>query len=210
RQRACDNPTVRRLCLVLLAACGRLGFAPVDDSLASDGGGTGDTGDGGGMIDAAPFVSACPVGTTAPPMVSITGSIVRLSTMGPVPDLTVTVAFSLDGTPVATDVTDGGATFELDIPTGGQPVVPFFRYGGSNIVPVILMPGRAYDASTGVIWGADIQVDLDVAYNEANLSPQAGAGTVYISATDCDGNSISGVTVTTTPSVPIVDRQSVV
>ena len=182
--------------LVAVAACGRIGFDPPsgnDGPLPPD-----------AFVPPDAFFSQCPVGTTAPDPLTLSGTIVQLITASAIPGVALSASNTLGGSPIATATTDGTGGYSLDIPTGGVPIAIYLTLSKPGFLTVTSIPNRLLDASAPANIQAGTQADLDASYAAKSMTESPTAGSLDIVLSDCAFNRIAGATIQTTPPTTIV------
>lgn len=185
---------MRPLLVVVLVGCGRVGFDPLSG------------GDGGGPPgDTTMLAAPCPIGTTAPDPITISGVAFRATTGIHQASVVVEAMSTVTGTPLAMMTTNLTGNFSLDVPTGGVPIAPYFSLTKSGFLTSISVPDQPLDGNMGSIAGfMGMQIDVDGLYSAGNVAQDTAAGTLFVTVEDCAGNAIQGVTIALTPAAPIV------
>ena len=138
----------RAICVVGLIGCGRLDFdasavpSSRDGAVAADGGPGVDAASNAGPDGAAPdgvgpdgagpdgapaWVPTCPVRSTAPDPLTLSGHVVEILTDQLEAAVDFEISTSAAGSVVTTAVSDAAGNFTFTIPTGGLPVLPFIK-----------------------------------------------------------------------------------
>lgn len=192
---------MRWLWLVALGACGRVDFDPRGGSYAAGSDGAVP------MIDAG-LTAVCPIGTTAPDPITITGKAIHATNLGGVPNVAVEAQTSLGGAPIATATSDSTGKFTLSVPTGGVPHAFYFRLRDTadGYLDSVSIPAQATDKDATGLAGflgtpSDMQNGI---YNPKNLTVDPAAGSIFVRVTDCAGNGIGGATISVTGAAAIL------
>lgn len=217
----------RAISLVALVGCGRFDFdaravpPATDGAVAADGGLAADAGPGigigldgpgsagpdgaspdGASPDGPPaFVSPCPVNSTAPDPVTVSGQVLGILSNQPVADVVFEVSTAEAAPAIATASSDVDGNFTFELRTDGVPVRPFIKSSKQGLLTDYHQTDVLFDRDTpNLLSFAGSQADLDTAYSAARLTEDPARGTVFLSVPDCAGNFLAGVTVTTSPA----------
>ncbi len=157
-------------------------------------------------IDSPPAV-ACPVPATIPAMITIsgTGRQVNGFSIGTSSGVLVEAFRGAATTPEATTTTAADGKYSITFTTNGVGVNGTIRGKKASFLDSYLYPGNliyADVASAPVLMLK--QNDIDLIAQLSGASPLAkGTNFVGVAVTDCDGKSLAGATITTTPAVKI-------
>ncbi len=185
-----------RWLVVALVGCGRIGFDPL-------GGPGGTSGDGGGGDATAPL--ACPIGTTAPDPLTVSGFAFRATTGIHQAGVAVAAMTTVNGTPIATATTDLLGNFSLSVPTGGAPIAAYFSLTKTGFLTSVSVPDQPTDKNmTNIAGFMGMQIDVDGLYSAGNTTQDTAAGTLFVTVEDCAGTPIAGAMIATTPPAKIV------
>ena len=191
------------LATATMAACGSDTNSTVDASKTID----------AVIVDAPPIVidsppaAACPVPPTVPAMITINGVGRQVTNfnIGTSSGVLVEAFRGASTTPEATTTTANDGKYTITFTTNGVAVNGTIRGKKATFLDSYLYPGTALYADVA---SAPVlmlkQSDIDLIASLAGASPLAkGTNFVGVAVTDCDGNSLAGATLTTTPTVKI-------
>jgi hypothetical protein len=195
----------RVLCLLWLAACGRIGFGIDSPPSDADANVNVDT-----SIDAVP-VPCGPIGTP-PPIVRVRGYAFRYVSFDNdrtvVTGATIAASHTVDGASIALTISDAAGSYDLAVPTGGVAQSVFLRYTVGTAFTTVAVFDRLLDRDVvgpntevlqlgdGPIWD---DVQMDSVYSAAGLVRDPQRGTINISVRDCEGVPIAGAVVDIQP-----------
>jgi hypothetical protein len=186
---------------VALCGCGRVGFDPIN-SMGDGGGDVGDVGSIG--IDAAELLP-CPLATTAPDPIVISGSTIQVTQTGPVPEPSVMISIRASVTgPVLASTTSSAAngSFSVSVPSAGMPTVTIIYLEKASLLSTLMTPDQPVD--TNVPLGATAFVSSQAAttglYNTGGVARDTARGTIVAHIRDCSGVGIAGATLSVTPA----------
>ena len=157
-------------------------------------------------IDSPP-AAACPVPATIPAMITIsgTGRQLRGTSLVNSADVLVEAFRGAATTPEATTMTAADGKYSITFTTNGVGVDGTIRGKKATFLDSYLYPGKliyADVASAPVLMLT--QSDIDLVAQLSGAAPLAsGTNFVGVAVTDCDGKSLAGATITTTPTVKI-------
>jgi hypothetical protein len=183
---------VRRLVAISIMGCGRIGFDPAGGSI-----------DGSTDLDTIQRVGPCPLASTAPDPITISGVVERVSFAGgsnPEPGATVEVSATVGATPFAMTTSAGNGTYALVVPTGGVPIAPVFTLRDTGLLSSVYVPDAPVDANIVSMYSPiGTNTAVSALYFAGGVSRLATAGTLFLTVVDCDGNAVEGVTVSISP-----------
>jgi hypothetical protein len=202
--------------VVGLLGCGRFDFdaratpagdgaGPADGDLRGDAAGSagldGAGPDGAGSDGASGFVPTCPVRSTAPDPLTISGQVLNVLTNHPEANVEFEIAASAAEPVMITAIADGAGNFTFRIPTGGVPVRTRTKASKPGTLTSYSEANQPYDRDEfGVVVFEGSQADLDMAYAAAGLTEDPARGSVFLVVVDCATTPIAGATVTTSPA----------
>ncbi len=181
----------------------------------ADGGNTRIDGHGGGGPDAfvpqdsPPGPFGClgqPVPAGAPDPVTLSGTAQTLSGTTAVPAKGVAItAVKGDGTTLSTATTDSAGAYSLSLPTGGNALDVHLTATKSGDRPTALFPATKLYMNTdaGLILIIS-QSDFDFLASLSGENQKSSKAAIGLAVVDCEGNTLSGATVTTDPPGDVV------
>ena len=202
----------RALCVVGLLGCGRFDFdararpSAGDGAVPTDGApevdAAGSAGPDGARPDGAPaFVPTCPVRSTAPDPLTLSGQVISGLTGQPEADVEFEISTVAAGAVVTTASSDGAGNFTVRIPTGGVPVQTRIKVSKPGLLTGYDEGNQPYDRDEiGIVEFTGTQADLDMAYAAAGLTEDPSRGSVVLVIVDCATTPIAGASVTSSPA----------
>jgi hypothetical protein len=142
-----------------------------------------------------------PLPTTAPATIHVAG-FTRQNALSPTALQTASVrAFKSSDTTTALDTTssDGSGHYALSIATGGAPVDGYLRVTNSGYIPTYAFPAVPLAADDSVNVLVITSTELNLLAGAVGESPTPDDGFLGIVVTDCDGNPLTGATVSSNP-----------
>jgi hypothetical protein len=141
-----------------------------------------------------------PIPTTAPATIAVTGQI-RANALSPTAlgGAIVTAFRTGDPTPLTTDTSNTPGFYSLSVSSGGTPVNGYLRVTHSGQVDTYAYPSRPLfaDLATNVLMPTSSE--LAFVGTAVGVTQAAGNGFIGVIVKDCDGATIAGATVWTTP-----------
>jgi hypothetical protein len=137
--------------------------------------------------------------TTAPALINVTGQI-KSNALSPTVLAGVEVLATHTGTDtLAADTSDTPGFYSLSITTGGTPVSGYLRMTKSGFLPTYAYPARPLvaDAVDNVLMITSSE--LTFLGTAVSVTQTAGNGFIGVIVKDCDGNNLSGATVSINP-----------
>jgi hypothetical protein len=181
------------------------------------------------MYDANPNPFYCngqPQPTTAPAMVTISGSIQEIANLStePLPGSTIKAYKTSDDTQVGMSTSDANGSWSMSLPTGGVPLEGYLvghhdpvtkpNNTVSTYIDTYLYSPYALAADNGqgvilMLTSGDMGT-LHLLAQLAGTTQQAGKGMVGLVVADCNGKALKGAVVTSEPAAtPIYDNGSI-
>lgn len=196
--------------VVLLAGCGRIGFDARSD------GGLVDVPTDGVAPDGA-MINRCAPVTSAPAMVTISGTTVLATSFGamltPEPGVSLTVRNGVNGTVFGGGLSDSAGVFSIPISLAGIPREIAIHADKAGYVTSVLSLGYPVDRD---IRGALIPMTniggLDSMYGASGVTRDGALGTFVVNVQDCQENPVANAQLSATPAperVVYADAQGV-
>jgi len=137
--------------------------------------------------------------STAPGTINVTGQ-TKGNAISPTALGGVEILASTGSDTLAADTSNTPGFYALTIATGGTPVSGFLKLTKSGYLAAYAYPSRplAADAVNNVLLLTSSEFSFLAAL--VGVTPVAGDGFIGVVVKDCQGNPISGATVTTTPA----------
>jgi hypothetical protein len=138
-----------------------------------------------------------PLPTTAPPTVTVSGTVTLITTSGTTPMTGATLQlYPAEGSAVATAISDAAGHYMMSVATGGTPYGGYVLGNGSGDLQAYVFPSRPFDSDTYLAVNMITQQTLSLAGQVANVPIQNGMAQFAIVIVDCDGTPLSGAKLT--------------
>lgn len=138
-----------------------------------------------------------PFGTTAPQLITISGTCIAGLNNNPVAGASVSGFLRGGTTALVTVTSDANGNFAAQVPTNGNALDGFIRASAPPSVgylPTELWPRHPFDADTTVRIQFLSQTDLSQLYSIGAANYDSTQGTVIAQIVDCNGQPVAGAT----------------